>query len=164
MAAGSLKRRQSKRSNSKPSIVMPSRPSHQSFLAHRTTALLLFISLIFFAVLVSGISLNVLRRSPKYEVQSPMIYSIEVVNEFPHDPRAFTQVSQFLSHFEFIIPFFFFFFSFLVQESEFQVFVLILTNLSHDSPGTGLCRKWHPIWVNWPLWTGEFAFLIVTAL
>ncbi|KAA0033694.1 hypothetical protein IC582_013156 [Cucumis melo] len=91
MAAGSLKRRQSKRSISKPSIVMASRPSYQSFLTHRSTALLVSISLIFFVVLVSGISLNVLRRSPKYEVQSPMIYSIEVVNEFPHDPRAFTQ-------------------------------------------------------------------------
>lgn len=94
MAAGSLKRRQSKRSISKPSIVMASRPSYQSFLTHRSTALLVSISLIFFVVLVSGISLNVLRRSPKYEVQSPMIYSIEVVNEFPHDPRAFTQVSN----------------------------------------------------------------------
>uniref|UniRef100_A0A9I9CQD8 Glutaminyl-peptide cyclotransferase n=1 Tax=Cucumis melo TaxID=3656 RepID=A0A9I9CQD8_CUCME len=94
MAAGSLKRRQSKRSISKPSIVMASRPSYQSFLTHRSTALLVSISLIFFVVLVSGISLNVLRRSPKYEVQSPMIYSIEVVNEFPHDPRAFTQVQE----------------------------------------------------------------------
>ncbi|KAG7014748.1 Glutaminyl-peptide cyclotransferase, partial [Cucurbita argyrosperma subsp. argyrosperma] len=91
MAAGSLKRRQSKRSNSKPPAAMASRPSHQRFLTPRNTALLVSSSLVFFVVLVFGISFNVLRRSAKYEVQSPMIYSIEVVNEFPHDPRAFTQ-------------------------------------------------------------------------
>lgn len=91
MAAGSLRRRQSKRSNSKPSVAMTSRPSYQRFLTPRNTALLVSISLIFFVVLVSGISLNVLRRSPKYEVQSPIVYSIEVVNEFPHDPTAFIQ-------------------------------------------------------------------------
>lgn len=102
MAAGSLKRRQSKRSNSKPPAAMASRPSHQRFLTPRNTALLISSSLVFFVVLVFGISFNVLRRSAKYEVQSPMIYSIEVVNEFPHDPRAFTQVSQFRSHLKFI--------------------------------------------------------------
>ena len=100
MADGSWKRRQSKRSNFKTSAAMASRPSSRPFRTPRSTALLVSICLICFIVLVSGISLNALRRSAKYGVQSPIIYSIEVVNEFPHDPRAFTQVSQFSSHFQ----------------------------------------------------------------
>ncbi|TQE05889.1 hypothetical protein C1H46_008572 [Malus baccata] len=42
-------------------------------------------------LILLGISSNMWRSTVIYADVSPGIYSIKVVNEFPHDPDAFTQ-------------------------------------------------------------------------
>ncbi|XP_062076919.1 glutaminyl-peptide cyclotransferase-like [Humulus lupulus] len=66
---------------------MASVPIHSSF---RRGSLIFAVFLMLCVVVPLGISSN-MWTVPKYDAGSPTIYSIEVVNEFPHDPQAFTQ-------------------------------------------------------------------------
>ncbi|KAH9605884.1 hypothetical protein KSS87_015304 [Heliosperma pusillum] len=85
---GSHKRRtKTQRSNSEMAAItnttLPS--STQKWLSRLgVTAILVSFFFLF------GISSNTLFASWKTEL-SPFVYSVEIVNEFPHDPRAFTQ-------------------------------------------------------------------------
>lgn len=88
MAIRSLR---NKRSNPKPYSPMASRAKPWN---HRKVSLIFFITLILGVVLLMGISSNMWRKF-KYGASSlPTVYSIEVINEFPHDPGAFTQVTN----------------------------------------------------------------------
>jgi hypothetical protein len=90
MATGSLRRRLNKRSSDgRPQAPMASRPNFPSY--YRKTSLILFIFLILGVFVLLGISSN-MWSTVGYGAISTGIYSIEVVNEFPHDPNAFTQV------------------------------------------------------------------------
>lgn len=87
MASGSLKKRP-KRVISTPYRSMAS-PRPSSF-NYKTISLLISIFLILSVVFLLSLSSNMWSKLVS-NVNSSQIYSIEVVNEFPHDPNAFTQ-------------------------------------------------------------------------
>lgn len=87
MASGSLKKRP-KRLISTPYRSMAS-PRPSSF-NYKTISLLISIFLILSVVFLLSLSSNMWSKLVS-NVNSSQIYSIEVVNEFPHDPNAFTQ-------------------------------------------------------------------------
>lgn len=65
---------------------MAARPKSSNY---RKTSLILSVVLIVGVFILLGISSNILIN---VSAVSASIFSIEVVNEFPHDPNAFTQV------------------------------------------------------------------------
>lgn len=90
MATGSLRKRLNKRPSDRgPQTPMASRPNLTNY--YRKTSLILFIFLILGVFGLLGISSN-MWSTVGYGAIFTGIYSIEVVNEFPHDPNAFTQV------------------------------------------------------------------------
>lgn len=98
MAAGSLRRKlnnqRSKLSshNPKPLTPMASRPKPPCY---RKISVILSITLTLTVVFLLGISYNMWWKF-KYDIAtilSTKIYSIEIINEFSHDPGAFTQVT-----------------------------------------------------------------------
>lgn len=108
MGSRSLKKKPSKRSISQSDRPAPSPSSssssssssacmasnHFSRFRHYNkgipAVMLIFFFLCGFVLLC--ISSNMWIRFPGVD-QSPSIYTVQVVNEFPHDPRAFTQVN-----------------------------------------------------------------------
>ncbi|ONI25405.1 hypothetical protein PRUPE_2G301200 [Prunus persica] len=85
MATGSLRRKLNKRSDPRPYTSMAARPKSSNY---RKTSLILSVVLIVGVFILLGISSNILIN---VSAVSASIFSIEVVNEFPHDPNAFTQ-------------------------------------------------------------------------
>eukprot|EP00257_Ricinus_communis_P013789 XP_015571312.1 glutaminyl-peptide cyclotransferase [Ricinus communis] len=83
------KRSNNKRSTPKADIAMPS-PSHTSHFTLRKVPLLVLFVMIFGIIALLGISPITLSSLGSVD-QSSKIYAIQVVNEFPHDPSAFTQ-------------------------------------------------------------------------
>nr|XP_048326548.1 glutaminyl-peptide cyclotransferase isoform X2 [Ziziphus jujuba var. spinosa] len=93
MASKALRKRLNKRSDSKPSpsnsSTMPaSWPPHLN--NYRKTSVIFSVLLILSVFGLLGVSSN-MWRNLKHDAVSTPVYSIEVVNEFPHDPQAFTQ-------------------------------------------------------------------------
>lgn len=92
MAIGSLhKKKHSKRSSLKPHTAMASGPSPSS--NHKKSYLIVSVLLVLSVVVLLGISSSGWSKFKSLDESFPRIYTIEVVNEFPHDPHAFTQVS-----------------------------------------------------------------------
>ena len=92
MASGSLhKKKHSKRSNLKAHTAMASRPNSSS--NHKKSYLIVSVLLVISAVFLLGISASLRSKFKSHDESFPRIYTIEVVNEFPHDPHAFTQVT-----------------------------------------------------------------------
>lgn len=97
MAGGSLrKKRANKRSTSPKAAQAPmafesSFPSSRS--NYRKISLLAMVSLVVCVVVVLSISSSTWGGFG-FDVPLDQVYSIEAVNEFPHDPRAFTQVCR----------------------------------------------------------------------
>ncbi|XP_059445347.1 glutaminyl-peptide cyclotransferase isoform X3 [Corylus avellana] len=90
MAIGSLhKKKHSKRSNLKARVAMASRPNPSS--NHKKSYLVVSVLLVISAVVLLGISSSLWSKFKSHDKSFPRIYTIEVVNEFPHDPHAFTQ-------------------------------------------------------------------------
>lgn len=88
MATGSLRRKLNKRSDPRPYTPMAARPKSSNY---RNTSLILSVVLIVGVFILLGISSNIW-SNVSFSAVSTNIFSIEVVNEFPHDPNAFTQV------------------------------------------------------------------------
>ncbi|KAM5557434.1 glutaminyl-peptide cyclotransferase [Rosa sericea] len=89
MATGPLRKRLNKRpSVPKSHTPMATRPSSPKF--YKNTSLILLMFLIIAAFVLLGISWNIF-STVGYSTLFTGIYSIEVVNQFPHDPNAFTQ-------------------------------------------------------------------------
>ncbi|XP_010261330.1 PREDICTED: glutaminyl-peptide cyclotransferase isoform X2 [Nelumbo nucifera] len=86
MSSGSVKKRP-RRSSLQPSSPMAS-PVSPTFWKKGSVLLPLFMVLC--VLMLFFVTPNTSRKS-MFEVSSTRIYSIEVVNEFPHDPNAFTQ-------------------------------------------------------------------------
>lgn len=70
-------------------MALPQRPS----INYRRLLFFALVLAFFFFVIVLSTYLNSSRQYGVSDGGSPSLYSIEVVNEFPHDPRAFTQVN-----------------------------------------------------------------------
>lgn len=109
MARGSRK----KRKNQNRSITLLSSPSMSKtpptssrFSCRRTSMSILLLSS--FTILLFSTS------KTTFLVSSTEIYSFEVINEFPHDPNAFTQVPLFLNFAILCLVAFFFFFRFIL--------------------------------------------------
>lgn len=93
MASASARRRSNKRlnSNSKPpkASMSPSAsssgPNYRKFVMITSLSLIGSLTILFS---ISSISGNALVS----KVQHSNVYTVEVINEFPHDPAAFTQV------------------------------------------------------------------------
>ncbi|XXG67049.1 hypothetical protein AAC387_Pa06g0483 [Persea americana] len=88
MARGSLKQRK----NQKRSIIPPASPSMAKtpppsprFNCSRISISFLLLSSFVFLLIYTT------TKTTLFSVSSPEIYSIEVINEYPHDPNAFTQ-------------------------------------------------------------------------
>ncbi|KAF2312231.1 hypothetical protein GH714_028649 [Hevea brasiliensis] len=92
MGTQSLNKRssKSKRSTSKPDILMP--PSQTSHLTFKKVPLFVLLVMAFGGFALLGIS-SIMWRAPTSTDHFPKFYTIQVVNEFPHDPNAFTQSS-----------------------------------------------------------------------
>ncbi|XP_041012178.1 glutaminyl-peptide cyclotransferase [Juglans microcarpa x Juglans regia] len=91
MASGSLirkKKNYKQRTILYPSPPMASRPNPCSYF-HKSS-LLLSLFLLLSVIVLLGISSNI-RTKFIHDDSFPKIYTIQVVNEFPHDPDAFTQ-------------------------------------------------------------------------
>ncbi|KAJ9139843.1 hypothetical protein P3X46_030540 [Hevea brasiliensis] len=90
MGTQSLNKRssKSKRSTSKPDILMP--PSQTSHLTFKKVPLFVLLVMAFGGFALLGIS-SIMWRAPTSTDHFPKFYTIQVVNEFPHDPNAFTQ-------------------------------------------------------------------------
>ncbi|KAJ4834234.1 hypothetical protein Tsubulata_018377 [Turnera subulata] len=90
MGIKSLNKKRSKRSNTLMHSTNP--PPHQPspFIYRKVSLLLVSAAMIFAVSLLLGISSNMWIGLASVD-QSPKIYAIQVVNEFPHDPKAFTQ-------------------------------------------------------------------------
>lgn len=102
MAGASLirkKKHMKQRTNLNPSPSMASRPNPCSYFQKSSLLLSLFLLFAVFALL--GISSNI-RTKFIHDDSFPKIYTIEVINEFPHDPDAFTQVTPFSPNISFI--------------------------------------------------------------
>lgn len=89
MARGSLKQRK----NQRRSIIPPSSPSMAKtppppsrFNCRRISISFLVLSSFVFLLIYTT------TKTTLFSVSSSEIYSVEVVNEYPHDPNAFTQV------------------------------------------------------------------------
>lgn len=96
MAGGGIHRKKKKteRSNPVPHSSMPSlSPTHR----HRWLTRGVPLALALCILVLLGVSSNAWVASPhiSQKFQSHQIYTIDVVNEFPHDPKAFTQVRIF---------------------------------------------------------------------
>ncbi|XP_065869259.1 glutaminyl-peptide cyclotransferase [Euphorbia lathyris] len=88
MGIKQVKRRSSKLSISKPDTAMQ---SSQTYNFTRKKVHLFVLSVMIFGVIaLFGISL-IMRGNFSPADESPQFYSIQVLNEFPHDPQAFTQ-------------------------------------------------------------------------
>ncbi|KNA17787.1 hypothetical protein SOVF_076840 [Spinacia oleracea] len=92
MAGGGIHRKKKKteRSNPVPHSSMPSlSPTHR----HRWLTRGVPLALALCILVLLGVSSNAWVASPhiSQKFQSHQIYTIDVVNEFPHDPKAFTQ-------------------------------------------------------------------------
>ncbi|XP_052207886.1 glutaminyl-peptide cyclotransferase isoform X2 [Diospyros lotus] len=89
MASGSLRKKSNKRSDMKPHIPTLSAKTPPS--KHRTIHILVTVVIVVCVLaLFLGVSFNiwsVVESNPR----SYRIYSVQVVNKFPHDPAAFTQ-------------------------------------------------------------------------
>ncbi|KAK6925866.1 Glutaminyl-peptide cyclotransferase [Dillenia turbinata] len=84
-----LRKKTNKRSNHSPSPpASMASPKFSSFKLKRACLLISF--LVLCVMLVSGISRNK-REKTSFRIPSSEICLIEVMNQFPHDPRAFTQ-------------------------------------------------------------------------
>ncbi|XP_004308052.1 PREDICTED: glutaminyl-peptide cyclotransferase [Fragaria vesca subsp. vesca] len=90
MPTRSLRHRPNKRpSNPKPHTPMaPGRPTSSK--SYKTTSLILLMFLILAALALFSVSSNTW-SSPGNDAAFNAVYSIQVVNQFPHDPNAFTQ-------------------------------------------------------------------------
>ncbi|GAB2293998.1 hypothetical protein Dimus_028214 [Dionaea muscipula] len=96
MAGGSLRKKPTKRSgpqfsNSSSSPSPSPMASPSSLSRDRRLTIAVSISLLICVALLLGITPNTLLRSSNRTQPLPRIYTIEVVNEYPHDPEAFTQ-------------------------------------------------------------------------
>ena len=88
-----------KKSNSRRVNSLPQQPSMASSLAsssrfllhYRKISALVFFILVVWLIVVLNTSLRKEGESQS-DVPSNRLYTVEVVNEFPHDPDAFTQV------------------------------------------------------------------------
>ncbi|GAB2221983.1 hypothetical protein Droror1_Dr00013180 [Drosera rotundifolia] len=101
MAGGSQRKKPPSKSKSKRSV--PNLSSSPSPMAprsppalvpyHKRISILVSISLIVCVVVLLGISSNTSSSKLSFpgEEESAEVYSVEVVNEYPHDPNAFTQ-------------------------------------------------------------------------
>ncbi|BFG23399.1 hypothetical protein CerSpe_096730 [Prunus speciosa] len=87
MATGSLRRKLNKRSDPRPYTPMAARPKSSNY---RITSLIISVVLIVGVFILLGISSSIW-SNVSFSAVSASIFSIEVVNEFPHDPNAFTQ-------------------------------------------------------------------------
>ncbi len=99
MASGSLKKKHNKRPILKPHTPNPMASRFKPSSNCTKTTLIVSAFLFLFVFWFSAISF---KTRSKFNPQShddsfPKIYTIEVLNEFPHDPDAFTQVT-FLSY------------------------------------------------------------------
>ncbi|KAL6972029.1 hypothetical protein U1Q18_031712, partial [Sarracenia purpurea var. burkii] len=88
MAGSLFKKKPNKRSNLKPRPSMAYSSSSPS--NYRKISLLAFVFLVICVVGLRSIS-SITWLVLKSDAHSDQLYSVEVVNEFPHDPRAFTQ-------------------------------------------------------------------------
>lgn len=90
-----------KKSNTRRINSLPQQPSMASsspFLLHyRKISVLVFLILVVCLVVFLNTS-STKEGGFQYDVPSNQLYTVEVVNEFPHDPGAFTQV-HFFFHF-----------------------------------------------------------------
>lgn len=90
MARGSLKQRKNqKRSISpptSPSMAKTPPPSSRFNCRRISISFLLLSSFVFLLIYTTT-------KTTLFSVSSSQIYSIEVINEYPHDPNAFTQVT-----------------------------------------------------------------------
>lgn len=69
--------------------------------SYRKISILIPVVFVFASLLILAIFLNIW-KTPVSSRRGPQIYTAEIVNEFPHDRNAFTQVrSILLSDFEF---------------------------------------------------------------
>lgn len=94
MANKSLRKKSEKRpANSSPTNLStsPSRPSARSFARYKMAVLLISAVAFAFALIFLSISSN-MGSVVGVEPSIDRIYDVTVVNEFPHDPNAFTQV------------------------------------------------------------------------
>ncbi|KAL7583211.1 glutaminyl-peptide cyclotransferase [Lactuca sativa] len=90
MAAGSLRK---KAHGKRSSLVKPQQPSPMPISSNspfRTRKIVFLVSVVS-ALAVIALSWNTWSSFRSTDVVSEQIHSIEVVNEFPHDPAAFTQ-------------------------------------------------------------------------
>uniref|UniRef100_A0A5B6Z8K5 Putative glutaminyl-peptide cyclotransferase n=1 Tax=Davidia involucrata TaxID=16924 RepID=A0A5B6Z8K5_DAVIN len=89
MAGGSLRKKPNKRSNLKP---QPSMPPPSSSSPHNYRKFSVFISIVLIVCVTVLLRMSTDMWSVfGFNTHSNHLYSIEVVNEFPHDPKAFTQ-------------------------------------------------------------------------
>lgn len=95
MANGGLMRKKTSKRSPKPQhSPIPSPPSTSSHLFnYRNILMAISVVLIVFVVALSSVSSNTWARFQSDSCRDNL-YAIEVVNEFPHDPQAFTQVKS----------------------------------------------------------------------
>jgi hypothetical protein len=70
-----------------------SMPSPSSNVIYKKVSVFVSLVMIFGVIFLLGISSNILSGVASV----PKLYSVQVINEFPHDPSAFTQVSTFMA-------------------------------------------------------------------
>lgn len=90
MAGGSLRKKPHKRSSPKEAQPLMPSGSSSSRSNYRKISLFAMVFLFFWVVIVLCISPNMWTGLGS-DARLDQVYSIEVVNEFPHDPTAFTQ-------------------------------------------------------------------------
>ncbi|XP_021663580.2 glutaminyl-peptide cyclotransferase isoform X2 [Hevea brasiliensis] len=90
MGTKSLNKRssKSKRSISKPDIIMP--PSQTSRFTFVKVPLFVLLVMALSVIALLGLS-SIMWSALTSTYHSPKLYTIQVLNEFPHDPNAFTQ-------------------------------------------------------------------------
>ncbi|KAK2983572.1 hypothetical protein RJ640_023106 [Escallonia rubra] len=92
MAGASMRKKSNKRSSPDPQQTsMPSPPSSLlSYFSYRYLSLVVSFVLIVCVIVLLSVSSNMWATFGS-DAQFDQLYTIEVVNEFPHDPNAFTQ-------------------------------------------------------------------------
>jgi len=68
-------------------------PSRSFTFSSKKVSVFVSLVMIFGVIFLLGISSNILSGVASV----PKLYSVQVINEFPHDPSAFTQVSTFMA-------------------------------------------------------------------
>ncbi|XP_021726733.1 glutaminyl-peptide cyclotransferase-like [Chenopodium quinoa] len=93
MAGGGTQRKKKKLTERSNSVPHSSMPSHSPSSPYRWLTRVIPIALALFVLLLFGISPNawVARSHISQKLQSNQIFYVDVVNEFPHDPKSFTQ-------------------------------------------------------------------------